>query len=88
MANPVAGTLGDLAPNFLSGPGFMRLDLNLIKRMQLAERRQIEFRADAINLTNTPQFGSPNVDINSLSFGRITSSEGERIVVVGLRFNF
>lgn len=88
LANPVAGTLGNLAPNFLSGPGAMRLDLNLIKRITLAERKQVELRADAINATNSPQFLSPNVDINSLSFGRITASEGERIVVVGLRFNF
>jgi hypothetical protein len=48
----------------------------------------VELRADAINLTNSPQFGTPNGDINSLSFGRITSAEGERLVVVGLRLYF
>ena len=88
LANPVAGTLGNLAPNFLSGPGAFRLDVNLIKRLRFGERKTLEFRADAINLTNTPQFGSPNVDINSLSFGRITSADGERLVVLGMRLNF
>lgn len=88
LANPVAGTLGNLAPNFWSGPGAMRLDVNLIKRIRVGERKNVELRADAINLTNTPQFGTPNGDINSLSFGRITSSDGERLVVLGLRVNF
>ena len=88
LANPTPGTLGNLAPNFWSGPGAMRLDVNLIKRIRVSERRNVELRADAINLTNTPQFGTPNGDINSLSFGRITSSEGERLVVIGLRLNF
>jgi hypothetical protein len=88
LVNPVAGTLGNIAPNFLSGPSAFRLDLNLIKRIDLGERRMLELRADAINLTNTPQFGTPNADINSLSFGRITSADGERLVVLGLRINF
>jgi hypothetical protein len=88
LANPVAGTLGTLAPNFLSGPGAFRLDINLIKRIRVAERKTMELRADAINLTNTPQFGTPNADINSLNFGRISGASGERLVVLGLRVNF
>jgi hypothetical protein len=88
LANPLPGTLGNLAPNFWSGPGAMRLDVNLIKRIRVGERKNVELRADAINLTNTPQFGTPNGDINSLSFGRITTSEGERLVVLNLRINF
>ena len=32
--------------------------------------------------------GRPNVDMNSVNFGRITSATGNRIVVIGARINF
>ena len=88
LANPVPGQLGTVAPGFLEGPGSFRLDLNLIKRVKIAEGKELHLRADAINATNNPQFSNPNTDINSLSFGRITGAGGNRIVVVGARFNF
>jgi len=45
-------------------------------------------RLDAIDVLNSPQFGTPEGDINSLQFGRITTAAGNRIVVLGGRFNF
>ena len=40
------------------------------------------------SLTNSPQWGNPNLDINDLNFGRITSAGGNRVVVLGARLNF
>ncbi len=88
MVNPTPGTLGNIAPRFLEGPGSFRLDVNLIKRIRLGERKTLQLRADAIDATNKPQFGDPNVDINSPNFGRITSAGGNRIIVVGMRYEF
>src|SRR5262249_40154684 len=68
--NPAPGTLGSLSQTWLEGPGAFRLDVNLKKSFSLREGRELEFRADAINLLNTPQFGIPDTDINSTSFGR------------------
>jgi hypothetical protein len=48
-------------------------------------------RADAINLTNTPQFANPNTDINSTNFGRITTTAtgtSPRLVVLQMRVSF
>ena len=88
LVNPVAGTNGNLAPNFLEGPGDFRFDVNLIKRIAAGEGRYIELRFDAIDMTNSPHFGNPNADMNSVNFGRITSATGNRILVAGLRFSF
>jgi hypothetical protein len=86
--NAAPGEFGNLAPRFLQGPGSFRMDLNLIKRVKISERYELMLRADAENLTNRPQFGNPNTDINSLNFGRITGASGNRILVVSGRLNF
>jgi hypothetical protein len=44
-------------------------------------------RATATHLTNTPQWGDPNTDINATGFGRITSAGGNRTILIELRFN-
>ena len=62
--------------------------MNLIKRVRISERREFELRIDAVNVLNHPNFGSPNLNINNLSFGRITSATGNRRFVTSLRLNF
>lgn len=88
LVHPTPGVLGNLAPQFLEGPGSFRFDLNLIQRVRISESKNLEFRADAINFTNSPDFDNPNTDISSPNFGRITGAGGNRVVVVGVRFNF
>jgi hypothetical protein len=88
LVNPEPGTLGTLGQRFLEGPGALRLDLNLIKRIRISERTLVELRADAIDFTNSPDFDNPNTDINSTNFGRITGAGGNRIIVVSARLNW
>jgi len=45
-------------------------------------------RADVVNILNTPQWANPNMDINSGSFGRITSATGTRTVTLNARIDF
>ena len=87
--NAAPGTLGTMAPGYLQGPGQVRFDLNLIKRIRIGEGREFEFRADAVNLLNRPNFDNPDTDINSSTFGRITETiGGNRIIVLNARINF
>ena len=88
LVNPTPGTLGNLQPFFLEGPGEFRFDVNVQKTFRLREGWALELRGDAIDVTNSPQWSDPNVDINSLNFGRITGAGGNRIIVVGARVNF
>jgi hypothetical protein len=87
--NPKPGKLGNMYLTYLEGPGTIRLDMNVIKRIRTGETTELEFRADAINLLNRTNFANPDTNINSQTFGRITAANGgSRIVELHLRFNF
>ena len=75
LANPAPGTVGTLGRAWIEGPGHVGLDMNLLKRVQIAEQKDFELRVDVVNILNTPYWGNPNVDINSPQFGRITASD-------------
>jgi hypothetical protein len=88
LRNPSPGTLGTMAQRAIYGPSTFRLDTNLVKRISITERVSFELNITAENLTNTPQWGNPNLDFNSLNFGRITEATGVRIVTFQGRINF
>ena len=88
LVNPLPGQLGTLAPRFLTGPRGLRFDLNLRKKFLIREGVWFELRADAQNASNTPYFDNPVTDINDPDFGRITSGSGNRVIVIGARFQF
>jgi len=88
FSNPAPGTLGTMNQRFLYGPMTFRFDANVIKTIRLTERVNMQFNAIFENATNSPQWGNPNLNINDLNFGRITSAGGNRIIVIGGRVNF
>ncbi len=69
-----APRFGDSGRNILTGPGLVDVDLSLIKRFAIAERLKAEFRADAFNLFNHPNFALPNAVIGSSSAGIISNT--------------
>jgi hypothetical protein len=75
-------------------PGFRshlisQLDFSLIKNINLNETMRLQLRVEALNATNTPLFGEPNLDPTSSNFGRVTSQVNlPRSIQVGLRFVF
>ena len=71
----------------MRGPGYRNTDIAFIKRTYLGETRNLEFRAEIFNLTNTPPLGSPNVVLGSAGFGSITSAGDPRIIQFGLKLN-
>jgi Carboxypeptidase regulatory-like domain/TonB dependent receptor-like, beta-barrel len=54
---------GNVGRNSLRGPGFGGVDFGLFRAFRVSEDVEIQFRADASNLTNTPHFNNP-VDAN------------------------
>jgi hypothetical protein len=57
----------------LHGPGLFDFDLGLSRTFSFSERFKLQFRAQAINLTNTPHFDNPQGDLNNSAFGQISS---------------
>lgn len=69
---------GNSGRNILTGPGTKQFDLSLFKTFFFSENqtRRLQFRAEAFNAFNTPQFNNPDARIGSasLAVGRITSA--------------
>jgi hypothetical protein len=59
----------------LYGPGTKQLDLSLFKSFRFGEKaaRRLEFRVEAFNVFNTPQFNNPNAGIGFAGVAQITS---------------
>lgn len=79
---------GTAGRNILRGPSRFQWDFGLFRQFRITERFNLQFRAEAFNFTNTPQWGNPNGNRDSSSFGENTSVGGERIFRFGLRFGF
>jgi hypothetical protein len=88
LVNPAIGTLGSLDQRPFVGPGLFDLDFNLIRTFSIRERWRLRFRADANAITNTPQWGAPNMTLNGTTFGQITTATGNRIVTLEARISF
>lgn len=68
FAAPLVGSLGlDSGVNYLTGPGLNDWDISLQKSFTVKERLRFEFRADAFNAFNHPQFQGMNSTLNFAS---------------------
>lgn len=92
FTRPASDTLGS-APRLLNyrAPGFRTADMSMIKSFAVTERMHGEFRVEAQNFTNTPNFGAPSTSFGSSSFGIISgyaSGMGPRTVQLATKFVF
>jgi hypothetical protein len=86
---PAQYTYGNLGRNTLYGPGRTNWDMSLFKNLVIREETRLEFRAEAFNVFNHPQFGLPNPNIGNAQAGQITSIVGNpRQLQMALRFQF
>ena len=82
---------GNTARNNLRGPGFFETDLSIYRTFSISESVKFQLRAEALNATNHANFGNPSSDINSSTFGFITSTYGpnqSRQLRFGARLSF
>jgi len=75
FSQPSKYTLGN-APAYFSSllsPHLVSTDLSLFKELHPFREASLQIRAEAFNVFNHVQFGSPNTSVASTSFGTITS---------------
>jgi hypothetical protein len=81
-------TLGNSSRNPVRGPGYQVADMMVGKVFEVTERVNLEFRAEAFNLSNTPPFGQPNGVLGNAAFGTITSAFDPRVFEFALKVGF
>jgi outer membrane receptor protein involved in Fe transport len=90
-------TEGSFPRNGLRGPGFISTDVSLAKHMFFfGEKLDAELRLDAFNVFNHANFGNPDTNIDSATFGQVSttigangsSANGPRILQIALHLKF
>jgi hypothetical protein len=64
---------GNAGRNPLRGPGFTNLSLSMARTIRFTDRYNMVLRADAFNVTNTPQYNPPSNSSSSTSIAYQTS---------------
>ncbi len=84
-----AGTLGNVGRNTLMGPGVINWDFSTLKTFRIREGQELQFRFEAFNLSNHPNWGLPNTSRISPGFGTIRSTRTDmRDLQFGLKYVF
>jgi hypothetical protein len=89
VRNPHGGEIGNR--NNLRGPGFWNVDLAVLKNFRLGSetQRRLQLRWELYNAFNHNSLGLPGANINSTTFGVIsTSASAPREMQFALRFEF
>jgi hypothetical protein len=91
---------GNSGRNTLRGPGVFNVNASLFRNFRITERFTLQFRAESFNLTNTPQFGNPGLNVTAATFNadgsikalngytQITSASNERQMRFALKLLF
>jgi hypothetical protein len=87
---PATQPFGNAGRNIARGYPFYQLNLGLQKKFDLPfrERTSVQFRAEAFNLLNKTNFGAPNADRGSGSFGLIRSTYAARQIQGSIKIAF
>lgn len=84
-------TFGDAPRTFGSGPGTAQVDASLLKDFRLREQTNLQFRAEALNVLNHPNWANPVTAFGSPKFGQVLglqSGNQSRIIQVALHLTF
>lgn len=91
FSSPAPYTFGNVSrtlPDVL-GPGYVNLDASVLRTFPIRERYKLQFRAEAFNLDNTPEFSNPGGSVTSSTFGVVTSTANRpRQLQFALRLDF
>ena len=99
FTQPAPGTFnGQRVRNLIYQPGFQNWNMGLFKALPVTERVKLQFRAEAFNVWNHPNWcgssgcsGTTNIGLNPTSastFGKVLTKGSERNLQLSLRAEF
>lgn len=88
--NVAPGQTGNLGRTLINGPNTFNINMALLKNIRFTENIRVQLRAEAFNLLNKVNFfnNTQFADINSATFGQITSAAASRQMQFAFRFEF
>jgi hypothetical protein len=83
------GTFGTAGRNTILTPGSIQWDFSVHKEFRFVEKQALQFRLEAFNFPNHPNWGNPDNAITNSTFGTITSTRTNmREIQVALKYTF
>jgi hypothetical protein len=80
---------GNAGVGMIDSPAQRTWDFSLFKQFRLKESHHIQFRCEAFNFLNTPQFAGPDATLGDAAFGRITGTTiDNREIQFALKYSF
>ena len=86
--NPAPGTWGNAGRNIDSLPGQVTIDFSIFKNFPITERQRIQFRAEAFNAPNHPNFRGLSRTYDATNPGELTSAAPGRQIQFALKYLF
>jgi hypothetical protein len=85
---PPDGTYGNSSRNSIELPGTVSLNGSISRTISLGETRGLEMRLNATNALNTVQYSGVYTQINSPTFGQVSSAASMRSLTYMLMYRF
>jgi hypothetical protein len=86
---PATYQFGTAANGTERAPDFFQLDTSLFKDFSTYKEESLGFRADFFNILNKADYGNPDNNIQSSTFGRISTVRNqERRIQLSLNYKF
>jgi hypothetical protein len=70
------GTAGNEGMDPFFMPPYRHLDLSVFKDFKIRESMRLQFRAEGFNVSNTPNFGMPNLTVASYNSAGVPTNAG------------
>jgi hypothetical protein len=83
-----AGTFGNEQRNAVLGPGYVDVDAALSRAFPIYDKASLQFRAEAFNVANHPNFYNPTGTFGSGTFGKLSQANDPRQLQFSLKVLF
>ncbi len=88
FAQPANGQYGIGGRDSVRNPRLNIADASLSKAFKITEHHQLEFRAEAFNVFNHPNFGATGGLVGTPGIGQVTYSSSQRVGQFALKYSF
>ena len=85
---PAYGFFGASRNGTIRGPGYTSFNVSLYKTFPVTQRLSTQFRAEAFNLANHPNFLNVDTSVGDGNYGQLTSAGDPRILEFALKVLF